>query len=636
MSAAPASLPQNPVTDTSRSPHARLRGLPVSAVTLEDRFWAPRIRRNREVTIPAQHARCEGTGRIDNFRRAAGKRPDLPFQGLYFNDSDVYKWLEAAAFSLGSHPDAELRATVDAVAREIAEAQDTDGYLNTYFTFERVPERWTNLADLHELYCAGHLFQAAIAHFRATGERVLLDVACRFADHIGRVFGPQARAGTCGHPEIEMALVELSRATGERRYLEMASFFVDQRGRKPPVAGGSAYMQDHLPFRDLPEMVGHAVRMVYLNAGAADLYAETGEPALLSTLERLWTDMGERKLYLTGGLGARYEGEAFGAAYELPNERAYAESCAGIGNAMWCWRMLALTADARFADMMELSLYNNVLAGISLDGTEYFYQNPLADAGGHRRQGWFGCACCPPNIARTLASLPGYVYGVAPEGVYVHLYAIGRASVVLADGHRVVLEQETAYPWDGEVRVRVASMPEGAAEFSIHMRVPGWCEAAGVAVNDVAHAAEIRPASYLAVHREWRAGDELVLRLDMPVRRVEAHPWATANHGRVALMRGPLVYCVEQADHEGVDVRDLLLPMDAPFTATHEDQLLGGVTVLRAPALSRDRAAWTGRLYRPAGAGPEALRRPARLAAIPYYAWANRAPGPMQVWLPTA
>jgi DUF1680 family protein len=619
------------VVDTPRSPRCRLRPVPLTAVRLEDEFWAPRLRTNREVTLPGQYEQCEQTGRIDNFRRAAGKK-QIDFQGIYFNDSDVYKWVEAAAYSLAAHPDPRLERTLDTVVTEIAAAQDTDGYLNTYFTFERKAERWTNLKDLHELYCAGHLFQAAVAHHRATGQTTLLEVARRFADHIMATFGPEARAGACGHEEIELALVELYRETGDERYLRQAGFFLDQRGQKPPVIGGSPYHQDHQPFRELERVVGHAVRMMYLTCGAADLYAETGEPALRDALERLWRNMTERHSYITGGLGARYEGEAFGVDWELPNDRAYAETCAAIGSVMWNWRMLQLDGDARYADALETALYNGVLAGLSLDGQTYFYQNPLEDRGSHRRQPWFGCACCPPNIARLLASLPGYAASVSDEGIWVHLYAAGRTVVP----HRPIeLTQRTRYPWGGDVEIEVGT--SGEEPFSLFLRVPAWCERPLVAVNGRPAAVEVQPGSYAELRRQWRSGDVVHLSLPMPVRRMECHPYVANNNGRVALVRGPLVYCLEGVDHPSVDLRDLVLRPEARLEAVQRAGLLGGVVTLTGEACVERPTDWEGMLYRsinetqPVVSGGRDTA--VMIQAVPYYAWANREPGPMQVWV---
>jgi len=621
------------VVDTSRSRYARLRPIPLAAVKLADAFWAPRRQVNREVTLPAQYRLCEETGRVDNFRRAAGKK-DVPFQGVYFfNDSDVYKWLEAVAWTLATDEDPALLQMAEATIAEIADAQQPNGYLDTYFTFDKAAERWTNLRDMHELYCAGHLIQAAIAHHRATHSDRLLSVAQRLADHVCEVFGPAKegkRPGTPGHEEIEMALVELARETGRPEYRQQAQFFLDARGRG--LIGGSAYHQDHKPFRELDRMAGHAVRAVYLNAGAADLYAETGETALRVALDRLWDNMTARQMYVSGGIGSRYEGEAFGRDYELPNERAYAETCAAIGSVMWSWRMLALGGDARYADALELTLYNGVLAGLSLDGQSYFYRNPLAGDGTHRRQPWFDCACCPPNVARLLASLPGYFYSLSDEGVWVHLYAAGAVRFFLADGRSVGLIHHTRYPWDGEVVIEI----EGEGAFALMLRVPGWCEeGATLEINGRPFDSTLVPGSYARVHRTWRRGDAVRLNLPLPVRRVECHPYVAGNAGRVALMRGPLLYCVEQADNPAMDLRDLFLPGDAGLSTRFCPDLLGGVVALQGQAqVIPPGAAWSDRLYRavrPAAVKTES--QPVEVMAIPYYAWANREPGAMQVWL---
>jgi len=610
----------------------------LTAVRLADGFWEPRRRINSEETLPSQYEHLEETGRLDNFRRASGKI-EVPFRGLYFNDSDVYKWLEAASWSLATDPDPGLKRMVNAAITEVADAQRPDGYLNTYFTFERADERWTDF-DLHEMYCAGHLIQAAVAHFRATGTRRLLDVAIRFADHICDLFGPEEqgkRQAVDGHEEIEMAFVELFRVIEDPRYLEAARFFVDARGHgrlgEPYGRFDPSYSQDHRPFREQNEVVGHAVRALYLYSGAADVYAETGDPGLLEALERLWRNMTTKRMYVSGGLGSRYEGEAFGGDYELPNERAYTETCAAIASVMWNWRMLMLEGDARYADLMEHTLYNAVLPGLSLDGQHYFYQNPLADDGTHRRQPWFGCACCPPNVARLLASLPGYFYGVSEDRIWVHLYAGSTASVSLNGDRTVSLAQRTDYPWNGNVEIKV----RGEGDFGLMLRVPSWCEEGSrIEVNGETVDGPASSGSYAEVRRAWRTNDTVRLNLPMPVRRVECHPHVAENAGRVALMRGPLLYCIEQANNPGLDPRDLVLPTASDLSAHYDPGLLGGVTWLktRAEVFAPDDA-WNDRLYRTAPEQPEARRaEPAELTAVPYYAWANRKPGAMRVWLP--
>jgi len=621
------------VVDTRQSPFVRLRPLSLDAVTIDDTFWAPRRRVNHAVTLPAQYAQLEQTGRLHNLRRAAGQEQGA-FEGRFFNDSDVYKWLEAAAWVLATERDERLQAQVDDLIALIAAAQDADGYLDTYFTFARVPERWTDLAVMHELYCAGHLIQAAVAHHRALGRRDLLDVAVRLADHIVATFNPMGRQGADGHPEIEMALVELSRDTGDERYRHQAQFFVDQRGQHPPTISGKEYHQDHAPVRAQHEVVGHAVRALYLYAGMTDLYAETGEQALWEALDTLWRNLQGRKIYITGGAGARHEGEAFGDDYELPNRRAYAETCAAIAHVMWAWRLLLVTGEACYGDALETALYNGVLSGISLDGETYFYENPLADRGNHRRQPWFGTACCPPNVARLLASLPGYVYTTSDKGLWVHLYATGAATAALTDVGVVTLRQQTNYPWDGEITLTID--PPDVALFSLFLRVPKWAEGASVTVNDEVIGAPVRPGHYMEIRRQWAQGDVVRLTLPLAVRLLSSHPYVINNRDRVALVRGPLVYCVEAADHPGVDPWDLVLSTDAAWRVAREPDLLGGIMVLRTEdARARVDDGWEGQLYRSFDT-PSAATTRVPLTAIPYYVWANRDAGPMQVWLPIA
>ena len=621
------------VVDTSMSPECVWKPTAIDDVRLTDAFWEPRIRRNRERTIPSQLQQCEETGRIDNFRRAAGKK-NGPFQGIFFNDSDVYKWAEAAANSLAAFPDPTLDAQLDAVIQEIAAAQQPDGYLNTYFMFEREKERFTNLQDMHEIYCAGHLFQAAVAHYRATGKSTFLEIAKRLADCLDSTFGLDKRPGACGHEEAEMGLVELYRATGERRYLELADFMVQQRGKKPGLFGGSKYHQDHLPFAEQHEFVGHAVRHLYLACGATDIASEVAGSPYREALTALWDNLTQRRMYVTGGAGSRWEGEAFGSDYELPNDRAYTETCAAIGSVMWNWRMLLLTGEAKYADLMETTLYNAVLPGLSMDGRHYFYQNPLADRGSHRRQAWFGCACCPPNVARLLAALSGYFYTVGCDSVGVHLYANSSADLTLPGGDAFAFEVETAYPWDGHIRFTIGKAPRRPVR--LHLRTPWWAGSASFAVNGQSEGAWEVEGEYILIERQWEPGDVVTLDLEMTIQRVESHPHVLANRGRVALQRGPLIYCLEQADHPTADVWDIALPDDAEIGAEYRADLLDGVTILRAQGVATDPSEWEGALYAPYLRHSEMETHLVEIAAVPYFAWANREEGPMQVWIPTA
>lgn len=621
------------VVDTTKSPECVWKPVAITDVRLTDRFWEPRVRRNRELTIPSQLTQCEETGRIGNFQRAAGKK-DVPFQGIFFNDSDVYKWVEAASNSLARFPDPDLDAKLDVVIQEISDAQQPDGYLNTYFMFDREKERFTNLQDMHEIYCAGHLFQAAVAHYRATGKRSLLEVAIRLADCLDNTFGPGKRSGACGHEEAEMGLVELYRTTGEQRYLALADFMVQQRGQKPGLFGNSKYHQDHLPFAEQTEFVGHAVRHLYLACGATDIASEMAASPYRDALDALWNNLTQRRMYITGGAGSRWEGEAFGADYELPNDRAYTETCAAIGSVMWNWRLLLLTGEAKYADLMETTLYNAVLPGLSLEGAHYFYQNPLADRGGHRRQAWFGCACCPPNVARLLAALTGYFYTVKDDSVGVQFYVGSSADLILSGGDAFAFDVETDFPWDGRVTFTIREAP--ARPVRLMLRTPWWAVSASFAVNGRSEGDWEVEGDYIVIEREWKAGDVVALDLEMMIQRVESHPHILGNRGRVALQRGPLIYCVEQADHPTADVWDIALPDDAEIEAEHLPDLLDGVTVLRAQGVATDPSEWEGALYAPYLRHSEMETHLAEIVAVPYFAWANREAGPMQVWIPTA
>lgn len=631
--------PHAVIVDTSQSEHACLRPVSITAVRLEDEFWQQRRKINREVMLPAQYDLCERTGRIDNFRWAAGKLAGER-QGEYFNDSDVYKLLESASWVLAGTDDPDLKALVDSLIDDIASAQQPDGYLNTYFMFERESERWQNF-DLHEMYCAGHLIQAGIAHYRSTGETRLLDIARRFADHICARFGPATTGkqfGNDGHPEIEMALVELYRTTGDPQYLDEAQFLVDNRGYgrvsdQPFGRFSQEYHQDHKPFRDLTRLEGHAVRAVYLNCGAADILAEKEEPQLRAALDRMWESMTSRQIYINGGLGPRHENEGFSDEdYELPNQRAHAETCASVANFMWNWRLLLLTAEARYVDLMELELFNSALSGVSLDGKGYFYQNPLSDDGHHRRQEWFGTACCPGNISRLLSELPGYFYTTSENAVWAHLYASNSATVTLPNGSIIELIQRTDYPWSGAISIETGT----AGTYDLYLRLPGWCEAGWtVSVNGAAADYSLTAGNYIRVARTWAAHDIVTLNLPMPVQYVESHPYITENAGKVALMRGPLLYCVEGVDHPDTDVRRLTLTQASHFEPEYVPDLLNGVVVLRGSAQVRAEKPWEKRLYRTRNSAAEAEALPTTtVTAIPYYTWANRDPAPMLVWLP--
>jgi len=623
--------------------------IPLTDVAIDDRFWAPRLRLNRERTIPYQYEQCKETGRIDALR--LDWRPGQEPVPHIFWESDVAKWLEAASYSLATHPDPELDALVDGTIALLAGAQQPDGYLNVYFTVVKPGRRWTDLRDAHELYCAGHLIEAGVAHYQATGKTALLDVVRRYADHIDTVFGtgPGQKRGYCGHEEIELALVKLYRATGEDRYLRLARYFVDERGTRPyyfdleaadrgapgffePDLTGSnlranrEYNQAHRPVREQTEAVGHAVRAMYLYCAMADLAGETGDASLLDACKRLWDNLCSRRMYLTGGIGTSAANEGFTRDDDLPNETAYCETCAAIGLVFWAHRLAQLEPDARYADVLERALYNGVISGVSHDGTRFFYANPLASRGDVTRQEWFGCACCPPNLARLLASLGAYVYAVGPDDVAVHLYVQSSARLTVK-GQTVTLRQHTDYPWDGTVAIDVAV--EQPTTFGLRLRVPDWCRDVTLRVDgqdiDLTHHLE---RGYARIERQWRGGERVELALPMPVERVYAHPNVEADAGLVALQRGPLVYCLEEADNP-VALHRVALPREASLSAHMDEDLLGGATVVTAQASIADDTGWNGTLYRP----EPPTARPLSITAVPYHAWDNRGQGQMRVWL---
>src|SRR5579884_3373617 len=493
-----------------------LTAVPFQEVHIQDAFWGPRIETNRKATIEANLHECEISGRIKNFA-ICGKLETGHHQGLLFNDSDVYKVIEGIAYALSSRRDPALERRTDAIIDKIAAAQQPDGYLNTYWTLVEPGKRWTNIKFGHELYCAGHLFEAAVAYYQATGKRKLLDVACKFADHIASVFGPDRRHAVPGHEEIELALVKLYRVTGRERYLKLAEFFLNMRGRADHRQLFGDYAQDHKPIREQTEVVGHAVRAMYLYSGMADVAALTGDQSLLKPLERIWHDVVDRKMYVTGGIGPSASNEGFTVPYDLPNDSAYCETCAAIGMALWNHRMFLLTGNAKYADVLEREVYNGLLSGIALTGDRFFYVNPLASKGKHHRVPWFDCSCCPTNIVRYIPGMGERVYAHRGNDLYTVLYVGNTATVALRDG-KVKLTQETDYPWGETVTIRVE--PEKSFAFDLHLRVPGWCKAApSVTVNGERQDGAVEKG-YFRVRRTWRAGDVVRLKLPMPVERV--------------------------------------------------------------------------------------------------------------------
>ena len=601
-----------------------LRPLPLGAARITGGFWRRRQQLNRETTIPAAADRLEEAGTLRNLRRAAGQEPVADgFTGRPFADSDVYKWLEAVAWEQSREPSDDLASWQRTTSSLVAQAQEPDGYLNTYVRLAVPGGRFTDLEKGHELYCAGHLLQAAVAQYRATGDRTLLTVAIRFADLLAEHFGSGRTEGVDGHPLIEMALVELYRATGTPSYLDLARYFVEARGRgllEPPGHHGPAYFQDHLPVREVRTLAGHAVRALYLASGATDVAVETGDAELLDALQETWQTMADSQTYLTGGVGSRWYGEAFGDPFELPPDAAYCETCAAIASVQWNWRLLLATGQSRYADQLERTLYNAVISGVSLTGTEFFYVNTLrvrngAYADDQRsavggRQPWYGTACCPPNVMRTLASLDQLLATSDGTGLQLHLYAPASVAAPI-HGEPVGLEVTTRYPWHGRISVAVTESPE--QPWTLGLRLPAWADGVTITVNGVDHPTGPVGGNAL-LHRRWQQGDEVILDLPVQARRTWPDDRVDSVRGCVAIERGPLVYCFEQTDQPTGVVLDETAVAAGELIETDRPDLLGGVTTVSVPARRRD--------------GTETT-----LTAIPYYAWANRRLGPMTVWI---
>jgi DUF1680 family protein len=637
------------VIDLSRSPFAKLKTVPVRAVVIQEGFWSQRRKTNLTSSIPSMHDELVAHGRMDNFLRLTG-RSSAPQKGPVYSDSDIYKWTEAVGFALQTADQPQLHKTTDAMIRDVVAIQEPGGYLNTYYVGDRKPLRmlYETQETGHELYNIGHMLQGAVAYYRATGDSTLLDAGIRFIDDfLLPNYGPgqNQKAIVAGHPEIEMALIELYRTTGKREYVDLAGYILHGDPRIPLRPQQITYMFCGIPFTSRTRLEGHAVRAMYACCGATDYFLETGDQSYWKTLNALWEDLTLHQMYVTGGVGAREAGEAFGDAYELPNARAYGESCAAIGNMMWNWRMLAASGEARFTDVIERALYNGINSGMSLDGTTYCYRNPLAfdpsgdssdrhDPEGRIRNPWYDTTCCPPNLERTFASLPGYFYSIAPDGVYVHLYDNSEMNWHLADGNELKIQQSTNYPWDGDIKITVsASAP---SEFVVYVRIPGWSAKNVVKVNGQA-VDGARPGNYLAIRRNWSANDTIELSFDMSTQLLKANPAVNEDRGRVAFQRGPIVFCMEHIDQinpqDAMNLEVYAVELNAKTTSRFDPGLLDGVMVLEHPgSISRSPASLG--LYYPAAETVKAEKVPTALKLIPYYAWANREPAAMQVWIP--
>jgi DUF1680 family protein len=633
-------------------------------VKINDPFWSKRIKLVHDEVLPYQWEAindripgAEPSHAIRNFRIAAGLEQG-EFYGFAFQDTDVAKWLEAVAYRLETDPDPELEKLADEVIELIGKAQHEDGYLNTYFTVKEPGKRWTNLRECHELYTAGHFMEAAAAYYHATGKKKLLDILCRFADHIDSVFGrsPGKLPGYPGHQEIELALVKLYEATGNEKYLKLSKYFLDERGREPfyfdiesaergntvhspdPVMYNRKYAQTHLPVKEQDAAEGHAVRAVYMLAGMADVAALAGEEDMLEACRRLWNNIVAKRMYITGGIGSMAYGEAFSFDYDLPNDTMYTETCASVGLIFFAHRMLKIEPKSGYADELERALYNNVLAGMAQDGKGFFYVNPLEvlpEACEKNatykhvkpvRQRWYACACCPPNIARLLASLGQYIYTVKGDTVYTHLY-IGNETRLKVGGRELSLKLETNYPWDGKIGLEVSGQEKQEQEAAVALRIPGWCKKYRLTLNGLPVNAELRDG-YAVIRRSWKQGELLELELDMPAEWVRANPAVRADAGRLAIQRGPLVYCLEETDN-GSNLSALSVPGKGKPAVEYDAALFGGIYTIGAEGWRTDASAWGNRLY--GTAEPQEI--PVRIKAVPYFLWGNRRPGEMIVWV---
>ncbi len=619
--------------------NSRLHTVPLSAVRLGDGFWAARRKITVDRSLPTMLELLEEHGVVDNFRRLSGRK-NVPRKGPLYSDSDLYKWIEAGSWAIASNDTSDFdkqkfRGEIQSLVSDIVAAQDPTGYLNTYYVGDKARLRFTDLTRSHEDYCLGHLIQAGIAYYRATGGRTLLDAGIRFADYVVDNFGPTKRPFVTGHPELEMALVELYRTTGQTKYLEFTRYLFTgvERDRLKLKDSDIRYMFSGKPFTSRTEFEGHAVRALYAASGATDYFAEAGDPAYKRTLDLLWTDLTMHKMYITGGVGSRASNEGFGEPYDLPSADAYAETCAAIANVMWNFRMLALTGSARYADVLERALYNGANSGMSLSGTTYCYRNPLASNGEKLRNPWYDTTCCPPNIERLLESLPGYFYFLSRDGVYVNLYDNSELNWHLEDGNGLRLTQATGYPWSADVKLTVN--PAKSAIFTVYLRWPAWAAAAAVQVNgESLESSDFKRGSFIPISRLWKPGDTVTLSFPLQAIPTVANPRAVDLYGRLALQRGPLVYAMEQLDQNGAPLGDIFVRASAQATAEPRKDLLAGVTVLKISGQAAEKSLGEEPLYEPLSTAIARAKRPIALTFIPYYAIANREPTPMEVWVP--
>lgn len=597
------------VDEKKEQPFKMIEQVDFSVVKIQDDFWKPRLKNHSTITLNVCIDQIENqTGRIRNYENVAnGKREH---SGIYFDDSDVYKALEGIAYSLINNPDSNLEAKADEWIEKIAAAQEPDGYINTYYSLTGLDERWKNM-HMHEMYCAGHMIEASIAYYQATGKRKLLEVSKRMVDHMMSIFGEGKRNWVPGHQEIELALVKLYKETKDERYLDFAYWLIEERGHGHGIGWNnvpweSEYCQDDKPVREMSNIAGHAVRAMYLYCGMADVAALKNDTGYIEALRHLWDDVVLRKMYITGGIGSSRHNEGFTDPYDLPNYDAYCETCASVGMVYWNSRMNQFTGDSKYIDVLERSMYNAALAGVSLKGDRFFYENPLASLGNHHRKEWYGCACCPSQISRFLPSIGNYIYGISDKAVWVNLY-IGNEATVMLDNNKVTFEMETAYPWEGNIKLTVKSLSVPLQK-EIKFRIPDWCDSYRVMINGQDEAVSGTEKGYVVLKRTWREKDQVELLLNIPIKVVSADPRVKENEGKRAIQRGPLVYCLEETDNV-MSFDKMQFSSQTSYTPTYLSSLPNGIVSIIASDSGKNST------------------------LIPYYAWDNRGAGQMKVWI---